>query len=101
MSSYRDAREALEAIANEARQEVTTEAERLDPSAYPFVIEAVDRYAHAVHYATSEATALAVEGVEAVECVARWEQRLAAARARLSDTVGAAVLLSGLGDDAL
>ena len=97
MGAYRDARRALEAIADEAKREVTAEADRLDQSAYGYVIEAVERYAQAVHSATSEATALAVEGIEAVECVTRWEQRLAAAQARLSDAVGAAVALSGLG----
>ena len=91
MSAYRDAREALEAIADKARQEVTAEAERLDPSAYPFVIEAVDCYARAVHCATSEATALAVEGVEETAVVAHWEQRVGSAQSRLSDAVNAAL----------
>ena len=102
MSAYRDAREALEAIGANACQEVTAQAaDRLDPSAFGFVVEAVDRCAAQVHAATLEATALAVEGVGASEVVAQWEARFSAAQQRLSDTVGAAVLLSGLGGDAL
>ena len=102
MSSYREARKALEAIGANARQEATAKvAERLDPSAYGYVLEAVERCAAEVHSATLEATANAVEGVEATEVVASWEARFSAAQARLSDAVGAAVLRSTLGGDEL
>ena len=98
MSAYRDAREALSQLAEQARAEVTAEAvERLDPSAYPFIVQALGAYAAAVHWATQEALALAVESVDEIEVVARWEQRLAAARARLSDAVGVALVLGAVG----
>ena len=98
MSAYRDAREALSQLAEQARAEVTAEAvERLDPSAYLYVSGALQEYAAAVHLATLEATANAVEGVCEIEVVARWEARLTAAQARLSDAVNAAVVLGGVG----
>ena len=98
MSHYSDARQALTQIAEQARHEVTAEAvERLDPSAYLYVSGALQEYAAAVHDATQEATALAVEGVAAGECITRWEGRLAAAQARLSDAVAAALVLGSVG----
>ncbi|WP_249021048.1 hypothetical protein [Conexibacter sp. S30A1] len=98
MSSYQDARQALTQLAEQARHEVTGPAvEALDPSAYLYVAGALQDYARAVHDATQEATALAVEGVEADECVTRWETRLATAQRRLSDAVNAALVLSGVG----
>ena len=102
MSAYRDACEALSKIAEQARHEVTADAvERLDPSAYPFIVEALGAYSVAVHLATQEATANAVEGVEADECVTRWEGRLAAAQARLGDAVNAAAVLGAVGDSGM
>ncbi|WP_249020563.1 hypothetical protein [Conexibacter sp. S30A1] len=98
MSAYRDACEALSKIAEQARHAVTADAvEQLDPAAYLFIVEALGAYSVAVHLATQEATANAVEGVDEIEVVARWEARLAAAQARLSDAVGAAVVLGAVG----
>lgn len=98
MSAYQDAREALQAIAEQARAEITAEAvEALDPAAYLYVSAALQDYAAAVHDATQEATALAVEGVESGECITRWEGRLAAAQGRLSDAVAAALVLGAVG----
>ena len=98
MSAYHDAREALTQLAEQARHEVTGPAvEALDPSAYLYVSGALQEYAAAVHLATQEALALAVESVCEIEVVARWEGRLATAQDRLSDAVGAALVLGALG----